>query len=58
MTVLRELILHRLVWVCALLPFITTHASYLIAASHGHVEWCIPYWDASTSISATRRQMP
>jgi len=58
MPVLRELTLHRLAWVCALLPFVTTHASYLIAASQGHVDWCMPYWDACTSISATGRQMP
>ena len=48
----------RLAWVCALLPFVATHASYIIAASQGHVEWCIPYWDSCTSISATGRQMP
>lgn len=51
-------LLIKLAWVCALLPFLTTHTSYLIAASQGHVEWCIPYWDACTSISATGRQMP
>ena len=51
-------LLIKLAWVCALLPFLTTHTSYLIAASQGHVEWCIPYWDACASISATGRQMP
>lgn len=50
--------LHALAWVCALLPFLTTHVSYLIAASYGHVEWCMPYWDSCTSISAAGRQMP
>ena len=50
--------LSRLAWVCALLPFLATHVSYLVAASLGHVEWCMPYWDACTSISATGRQMP
>lgn len=30
--------LSRLAWVCALLPFLTTHVSYLVAASLGHVE--------------------
>lgn len=42
----------------ALLPFVTTHVSYLLAANLGHVEWCIPYWDSCTSISATGRQLP
>ena len=51
-------LLIKLAWVCALLPFLTTHTSYLIAASQGHVEWCIPYWDACASFSATGRQMP
>ena len=50
--------LSRLAWLCALLPFLTTHTSYLVAASLGHVEWCIPYWNSCTSISATGRQMP
>jgi len=42
----------------ALLPFLTIHVSYLIAASEGHVPWCMPYWDSCTSISATGRQSP
>jgi hypothetical protein len=42
----------------ALLPFVTIHVSYLIAASEGHVPWCMPYWDSCTSISATGRQSP
>lgn len=50
--------LHTLAWVAALLPFITIHATYLLAAAHGHVEWCVPYWDSCTSISATGRQLP
>lgn len=50
--------LRTLAWLAALLPFVTIHATYLIAASHGHVEWCIPYWDSCTSISATGRQLP
>ena len=44
--------------VVALLPFGAIHVSYVIAASHGHVPWCIPYLDACTAISATGRQMP
>ena len=54
----RDVTLYRLAWACALLPFLTTHVSYVIAASYGHVEWCMPYWDSCTSISATGRQMP
>jgi hypothetical protein len=54
----RGLHLHYLAWAAALLPFITTHLSYLIAAGMGHVEWCVPYWESCTSISATGRQLP
>jgi hypothetical protein len=42
----------------ALLPLLGMHGSYLIAASEGHVPWCLPYWDGCTSISATGRQLP
>lgn len=42
----------------ALLPFVCVHLSYLMAASAGHVPWCLPYWDSCTSISATGRQVP
>lgn len=41
-----------------LLPLICIHLTYLLAASHGHVGWCVPYWDSCTSISATGRQLP
>lgn len=41
-----------------LLPFAGVHLSYLVAASYGHVDWCIPYIDSCTSISATGRQPP
>lgn len=54
----RGLPLHILAWCAALLPFLTDHVSYLIAASYGHVEWCVPYWESCTSISATGRQLP
>lgn len=43
---------------CALLPFLTVHGSYLIAAGSGVVDWCNPYLDSCTSISATGRQPP
>jgi hypothetical protein len=42
----------------ALLPFFAVHATYLVAASHGLVDWCNPYLDSCTSISATGRKPP
>ena len=36
-----RLSLPALAWLAALLPFITIHVSYLLAASQGHVEWCV-----------------
>lgn len=44
--------------VTGLLPLLCIHLTYVMAASHGHVEWCVPYWDSCTSISATGRQLP
>lgn len=41
-----------------LLPLFCVHLTYLLAASYGHVEWCVPYWDSCTSISATGRELP
>jgi len=41
-----------------LLPLFCVHLTYVLAASHGHVEWCVPYWDSCTSISATGRELP
>lgn len=42
----------------ALLPFVAVHATYLVAVSSGLVEWCNPYIDSCTSISATGRKPP
>lgn len=42
----------------ALLPFLAVHLTYVVAASSGLVEWCNPYWDSCTSISATGRKPP
>ena len=42
----------------ALLPFVAVHATYLVAAGHGLVDWCFPYLDSCTSISATGREPP
>lgn len=44
--------------ITGLLPFLCIHLSFVIAASHGHVDWCNPYWDSCTSISATGRELP
>jgi hypothetical protein len=41
-----------------LLPLVCVHLTYVIAASYGHVDWCVPYWDSCTSISATGRELP
>lgn len=42
----------------ALLPFLAVHLTYLLAASLGLVDWCMPYVDSCTSISATGREPP
>lgn len=42
----------------ALIPFFAVHLTYLLAASYGLVDWCIPYLDSCTSISATGRKPP
>lgn len=42
----------------ALLPFVSVQLTYLVAASHGLVDWCFPYIDSCTSISATGRKPP
>ncbi len=44
--------------VAALMPAVTIHLCFVLAASHGHVPWCNPYWDSCVSISATGRQSP
>lgn len=41
-----------------LLPLLCVHLTYAVAASFGHVDWCVPYWDSCTSISATGRELP
>lgn len=50
--------LSSLAFWCAGLPFIAVHASYLISAYSGQVEWCIPYIDSCTSISNAGRKHP
>jgi hypothetical protein len=44
--------------VCGAGQLLVINLSYLVAAWHGHVPWCIPYWDGCASISATGRRMP
>lgn len=43
---------------CAALPFFAVHVAYFLAASYGQVDWCNPYIDSCTSISATGRNPP
>lgn len=50
--------LARFALLTAALPFLCVHLSYLLAASQGHVPWCVPYWDSCTSISAAGRELP
>lgn len=50
--------LFPLAYAAALLPLLSFHLTYLIAATAGHVEWCIPYIHSCTSISATGREPP
>lgn len=42
----------------AAVPFAAVHLTYLLAAATGSVDWCIPYLDSCTSISATGRKPP
>lgn len=42
----------------AVLPFAGVHLTWLLAAFLGLVEWCNPYIDSCTSISATGRRPP
>ena len=50
--------LYPLAFAAALLPLFTIHLCYVLAANSGHVDWCIPYIDSCTSISATGRKPP
>ena len=44
--------------VTALLPAIAAHLCYVMAAHHGHVSWCFPYFPDCVSISAAGRRAP
>ena len=50
--------LYPLAYLAGLLPLVTIHITYYLAASHGQVPQCIPYIDSCTSISATGREPP
>lgn len=50
--------LYPIAVIAGLLPLIAIHLCYWLAASNGHVEWCIPYFHSCTSISAAGRQPP
>ncbi|MCK5873507.1 MAG: hypothetical protein KAG82_02330 [Alcanivoracaceae bacterium] len=41
--------------ICAAIPFLTIHLSFLVSAVEGNVRWCFPYWETCTSISRTGR---
>ena len=51
----RVIPLAGLGFITVLLPLVTFHITYLVSASQGYVDWCVPYWDACTPISATGR---
>ncbi|MCH8544287.1 MAG: Frag1/DRAM/Sfk1 family protein [Alcanivorax sp.] len=38
-----------------LIPLLTIHVTFVTSVLEGHVPWCVPYWDACTSISRTGR---
>ncbi|MEO0438292.1 MAG: hypothetical protein AAF098_15435 [Pseudomonadota bacterium] len=43
---------------CTIMPFVAVHGAFFISASFEFVNWCNPYWDSCTSISATGRRAP
>lgn len=42
-------------WVCGLVPLVAVHCCYILSASQGIVDWCLPYIDGCTSISRAGR---
>ncbi len=52
------MLLYPLALLAGLLPLITIHVCYFLAAHNSHVPWCLPYLDSCTSISATGRKAP
>lgn len=45
-------------YLCALLPILAVHISFVLSASLGQIEWCFPYLDSCTSISNAGRKHP
>jgi hypothetical protein len=43
---------------CAIIPVISVHTTWLIASMMENLHWCLPYWHSCHSISATGRQYP
>ncbi|WIO74826.1 hypothetical protein QP938_02660 [Porticoccaceae bacterium LTM1] len=54
----ESLKISRLPLTCGLLTLLSYHLAYLLAAASGHVEWCVPYFQGCSSISAVGRQPP
>lgn len=50
--------LFPLAYSAALLPLVAVHLCYLLAASYGHVDWCIPHIQSCASISQSGRVPP
>lgn len=50
--------LYPLAYSAALLPLFTVHLCYLLAASYGHVAWCLPHIESCASISQSGRYPP
>lgn len=42
-------------WLTVAVPIIAVSVAYLVSASQGWVEWCVPFWDGCTSISRAGR---
>lgn len=55
---LSRLPLNQLAFLIAVLPTVTVHITWVVAASTSALEWCNPYWAKCHSISATGREVP
>lgn len=51
----RQWRLAGVAWATALWPVVIIHLAYLNSAASGHLDWCWPYLDGCTSISAAAR---
>lgn len=50
--------LYPFAYAAALLPLVAVHLCYLLAASYGHVPWCLPHLQSCASISQSGRLAP